>query len=71
MGLFLDTAERTGTTVLMVSHDVNLVKEFNFREIKTSSSKTDDNGTLSVIDDLAGFDTGADDKTEAGTERSA
>jgi putative ABC transport system ATP-binding protein len=50
MKLFLETAGKTDTTIVMVSHDVNLVHEFSFREISVIL-KTEGNSTLSVLDD--------------------
>lgn len=50
MKLFLAAARITDTTIVMVSHDVNLVHEFNFREIKVAL-EPGDNSMMSVVDD--------------------
>lgn len=50
MRLFLETAMLTSTTILMVSHDVELVHEFEFREVRVTSQKID-NTVVSILDD--------------------
>ena len=50
MNLFLSAAQLTETTIVMVSHDVNLVREFNFREIKVNL-ESEGGMVASILDD--------------------
>jgi len=52
MQMFLDTAERAKTTVVMVSHDVSLVREFGFLEVPVSVVPNE-KGVTSILDDSA------------------
>lgn len=52
MQLFLDTARRTGAAVVMVSHDVDLVQEFSFRNVPVNVSQQEQ-GITAILDDTA------------------
>ena len=50
MRLFLKTVSSTGAAIIMVSHDVNLAREFSFKEIPMTIQNIDDS-ILAVLDD--------------------
>ncbi len=50
MSLFLRTLKETDAALVMVSHDVTLVREFGFREVPLSVS-AGETGVTAVLDD--------------------
>lgn len=50
MRLFLDTVSRTGVSLVLVSHDIELVKEFALSEVAIDICHTDD-GVVADLDD--------------------
>ena len=58
MALFLETARTSGAAVVMVSHDIALVREFRFRMVPVSLSQHVD-GLTATLDDTA-FGPGAE-----------
>lgn len=50
MRLFLDTVTRTGVSLILVSHDLELVREFAFSEVAIEVHHSDD-GVEAVLDD--------------------
>lgn len=50
MRLFLDVVRETHAALVMVSHDIGLVKEFAFREVPCVVQRTE-NGVETVLDD--------------------
>ncbi len=53
MRLFLQVARQTGAAIVMVSHDIALVREFGFREAPFAMER-DGSGILAVLDDGSG-----------------
>ena len=51
MKLFLQAIKAFGTTVIMVSHDISLVHEFNFREIQMQTETINDK-TIATLNDI-------------------
>lgn len=50
MRLFMDTVSSTGVSLVMVSHDIKLVREFAFTEVSIDVRHSDD-GVVATLDD--------------------
>lgn len=54
MRLFLDTVSNTGVSLVLVSHDIELVKEFALTEVAINVHHADD-GVVALLDDMNGI----------------
>lgn len=54
MKLFLDIVKESRTSIVMVSHDVDLVHEFAFREVPITVERGDDGSITARLDDRKG-----------------
>ncbi len=54
MRLFLDIVGESGASVVMVSHDVDLVREFGFREVPVIVEHGESEGLSAIVDEQQG-----------------